>query len=1245
MLWDDRLVEVWAQPGRAGTGVLVGETGVLTARHVVEGAIAAPGGRLLSRVVVPGGTVGEWVGMEVKWDDERWDVAVLAVDPDSPKADTWPVPRSEPVVIVALGSRVEDGCEAVGFPQSEVQHAHGEADSSPGVRQTEQAWGMVMPAGQGKSPVNPDRPLLPGRWMPFDVINATPGTRDGWRGVSGAGVLTADGRLIGLVKAAEVEHQERRLYVVPLAAVIEKESGFVEALEELTGRRPVAQVRSAALWSDLLEEGCLGEDGLPAPIGVLDDLSVFGVKPASIAGEPPFLDYVPRDAEDELLEALDAAVESGRMLLVVGGSAAGKSRSLARALAARLADRRLVAPLERGLRDVVSAPVRELGQAVVWLDDVQRFKDQSMAETLKRLRQARVVVVGTIRLAELKALTPGGELRDPIGEALADHRLVQQIDWRTKWSPEERARVADHVSSPRVLEAIARGVPLGAYCVSGPSLVARLESARRDEINPVPYALVRTVLDWYRTGITQPIPVQEARRLTAERLEPDDAGDSAMLDEALTWALTPETPPPRGTPAQTFLAVDGDRGLSVHDYVLDHDQIAHPGDIPNSVWQAALAVAGPGDGFSIGLAAYEAGKPEIARAAMEPLAEFGDPSVMFTLGVFLKDIDPGAAREWYEKAAEAGDAGAMNNLGRLLEASDRQTARYWFEKAADAGYAGGMNNLGRLLMESDPQAARAWWEKAANAGQADAMFNLGLLLERSHPRAAGEWYEKAANAGHSGAMFNLGVLLQGSDEYAARYWYEKAANAGHSGAMFNLGVLIQGSDEYAARYWYEKAANAGHSGAMFNLGVLIQGSDEYAARYWYEKAANAGQSGAMFNLGVLIQGSDPRAARYCYEKAANAGHTDAMNNLGLLLVENDTETARQWWERAANAGQSGAMFNLGVLLRDTDPRAARQWWQKAGNAGHARAMFNVGVLLEDSDPDAARRWYEQAANAGHTDAMVNLGLLLEDSDPDAARRWYEQAANAGNIDAMNNLGVLLRDTDPRAARQWWEKAGNAGNIHAMFSLGLLLVENDTETARQWWEKAANAGHSDTMFNLGLLLVGNDTETARQWWEKAANAGHTRAMFNLGLLLRDSDEHAARYWYEKAANAGHIDAMVNLGLLLEASDPDAARRWYEQAASAGNTHAMNNLALLLQDSNPEAARDWFEKAATAGHVVAMTNLGVLLLGNDPRAARDWFEKAATAGNATAMNNLAVLLKDSDPRAARDWRAKAATARNV
>src|SRR5262245_31629498 len=169
MLWDDRLAEVWAAPRRAGAGVVVGAGAVLTARHVVAGALE--GGRVLARVVRPGAAAAGWVPMRVLAEDADWDVALLAVDDGKAAAGgsgaRWVAPSSPSPVFVRLGTAAEHDCEMAGFPQAEVQQT---PEGSPvgTVRQSEQVTGTLLPAGQGQAPVNPERPL-PRRWMPFDA--------------------------------------------------------------------------------------------------------------------------------------------------------------------------------------------------------------------------------------------------------------------------------------------------------------------------------------------------------------------------------------------------------------------------------------------------------------------------------------------------------------------------------------------------------------------------------------------------------------------------------------------------------------------------------------------------------------------------------------------------------------------------------------------------------------------------------------------------------------------------------------------------------------------------------------------------------------------------------------------------------------------------------------------------------------------------------------------------------------------
>ena len=960
-VWDDRLAEVWAAPGTAGTGIVVGTETILTARHVVVGAL--DDGKVLARVVRPGLVTAGWASVRVLADDPAWDVAVLGVvrakDADGMDGGPqWLAPASPQPVFARVGTSAEPGCETVGFPAAEVRRTPQGAPVAV-VRQSEQATGTLAPAGQGKAPVNVSRKLPP-RWMPLDVDTATPGTQAGWAGMSGAAVLLSDGRLVAIVVDAEAEHQQRRLYVVPMAEVLAQSGPVAAALSAALGAPVAAEARDAPLYRTVLHTGCLAPDGQPILVSEAG-YRAFGVKPAGVPDEPSFLDYVPRDGDQRLRDALRTAQASGRMLLVAGASASGKSRSAAEAARALLGGHRLLCPRYTSLARLSELPLTDLGDVLLWLDDVERHSEGDFRDTVAELLRRGVAAVATIRRTELQARMPRGDLRNPLGEALTDRDLVVEVAWPVEWSDGERIRFRENVSYPPLLEWTAAGRSPSAWIVAGPALEARLRDAYNDDEWPARHALVRTVLDWYRTGITRPCPLDTARRLLPAYL----AGhpEPAEIEDAIRWALESVTGAARTT-SQSLLAVTAEDMVTVHDFVRDADARADWQPVPGDVWAAALDQAGTDyERFNVGYAAYGQANVGVAEAAWLPLANNGLPIAMADLGVTLRDSDPEQARYWSERAAEAGDIAAMTNLGTLLK-------------------------------DSEPGRARRLWEQAAAAGEATAMHNLALTIAGREP------------------------------DRARRLW-ERAAAAGSVNAMYSLGRLLMDSDPGRARRLWERAAEAGQPDAMTGLGALLKDSEPDRARRLWERAAEAGETSAMNYLGVQLVDSDLEQARRLWERAARAGHVDAMRNLGLLLQDSDPAQARHWWISAAGAGHPGAMFTLAVMLQDSDPEQALYWYHRAAEAGHAGAMTNLGVLLKDSDPDQARRWLERAAEAGVTVAMYNLGARLRSTHPDQARRWYEKAAQAGNIDAMTQLGLLVEDTDPALARYWWERAAAA----------------------------------------------------------------------------------------------------------------------------------------------------------------------------------------------------------------------------
>ena len=474
--------------------------------------------------------------MTVLAEDADWDVALLGVGDSNAAAGgsgpRWLEPSSPSPVFVRLGTSAEHRCQAAGFPQAEVQHA---PDGRPSitVRQSEHVVGTLLPAGQAKEPVTPGR-RLPRRWIPFDVEGAVPWAQAGWGGMSGAGVVLADGRLAGLVVVAEAGHQQRRLYVVPFADVLTHSGDIAGALTAVLDGPVLIEVRDALLYRNVLQDGCLAPDGFPLLVREAS-YKAFGVKLAGVPGEPDFLDYVPRDADQKLHDGLHAAKAERRMLLVVGGSAGGKSRSAAEAARLHLPGHRLLCPRQTSLAGLRELPAADLGPALVWLDDVERYDERAFRDTIKRLLRSGFVVAATIRRSELMARKPKDDLHNPFGEALADAELVIEVDWPVIWNDQERKRIAEHVRYPALLAWVAAGKSPSAWVVAGPTLQDRLRDAEVDDERPARYALARTVLDWYRTGIAQPMPLEAATSLLRAYL-PDEA-EPAEIDDALEWGL------------------------------------------------------------------------------------------------------------------------------------------------------------------------------------------------------------------------------------------------------------------------------------------------------------------------------------------------------------------------------------------------------------------------------------------------------------------------------------------------------------------------------------------------------------------------------------------------------------------------------------------------------------------------------------------------------------------------------------
>jgi TPR repeat protein len=177
-----------------------------------------------------------------------------------------------------------------------------------------------------------------------------------------------------------------------------------------------------------------------------------------------------------------------------------------------------------------------------------------------------------------------------------------------------------------------------------------------------------------------------------------------------------------------------------------------------------------------GVAAYERGDYQQARALLEPEAERGDAEAQVKLGlIYARGLgvarDASIAVPWFRKSAEQGNAEGQYSLGVAYDlgdtgATDLEQAAIWYQKSAEQGFAKAQYNLGHLLLNGGAaekyEEGAAWVLKAAEQDHADAMYLYGN-----------------ACGGGRGVEQNL---------LCARYWLRRAVDHGVTKAQKNLDV-------------------------------------------------------------------------------------------------------------------------------------------------------------------------------------------------------------------------------------------------------------------------------------------------------------------------------------------------------------------------------------------------------------------------------------------------------------------------
>ncbi|MFF2121715.1 trypsin-like peptidase domain-containing protein [Kitasatospora sp. NPDC058184] len=794
------------QGARQGSGFLLDSRLVLTSAHLFDGDNG------VARVAVPGGA-----GMRncrPRWCryDEACDAALLEADDDLVR-DATTCRISDVRWGRTTGLAAWENCEAVGYPLISLRD---------GTRpDTEQIVGTLKPG----SSILRGRYILDSSHTPPPTAGV-PGTSP-WQGMSGAALFAGE-FLIGVVSGDPGRWAHARVEAVPISVVV-ADLGFQRAMQAAAGLRPeVVEIGRSAPPS--VHEASTSRAGDWLRIADADPIS-FGVNRApDAAGHPEVVQYVPRDVDAQLDARLEALAETGGILLLTGDSAAGKSRALFEGMVRNLPERSVCKPDPDADLAFLHSPSEIEYESVVWLDDLHTYlrSDGLTPSLLDRLVRRGTVVLATLRTEFYEHYTDGEDapsLSQSSGPRLPSSpgrviRAAHHLTLDRIWTDDER-QAASARQDPRVVAALSadRAHGVAEYLAAGPQVLKRWKAASRVRGNPRGAALVEAAVALARTGVDSALPPDSLERLHeyfldlagGPALRPEDMADAWKWASRIVLGVTSPLVPGRGGTWKPF------------DYLVsDAARRARPNELPEQVWEETLRVVDDTRRVLVSTVAKAAGRPEVAKEVLRPLAEANDPDGLINLGVLLAEEEEydGAAR-CFERAAALGDSMGAHNMGAVsFMRGDLEAAREWYERAIQSGERMSIGALG-LVHEKlgDQDEAVALWKRGTEAGDpGSALHYSDWLRSKWQSVEAVEALRVAADGKIPiAALSYAGVLLHRKDHKTANAYVSRAyAAAVEQGELGDpIGCLMAGVTAYSfgdvrlGKKWWSRAQERG----------------------------------------------------------------------------------------------------------------------------------------------------------------------------------------------------------------------------------------------------------------------------------------------------------------------------------------------------------------------------------------------------------------------------------------------------
>ncbi len=478
-----------------------------------------------------------------------------------------------------------------------------------------------------------------------------------------------------------------------------------------------------------------------------NDIGIHRAAPLHGFIEESLTPYVPRDSDVLLCSELDRASAHGGMVVVVGDSAAGKSRSVYVALRERLSGWRLFIP--RDASDVMAAPLP--ARTVVWLDDTPslRFLTPSglTAADLAPLisdRNRPIVVICILWPSAYDEITrqPPEDIKfnDPMVGARDALKLTAGLPVMisSTFSEPERVRAAEVAaasSDQRLVSALADDRFGVTQNIAGAPQLAE-HWRRADVIHPAGAALLTAAIDIRRLGIRQPLTSKMLQTIIPFYLNSAHHDGSARQSfrDALRYARRPlvggvraltRLPGPRSGKSTAY---------EVHDYLLQTgvtDRRSAP--VPSEALDILVSRITDLDELArFVLAADSAGLVRHAEALI-PRLRLHDPRANWRLvELLVSDSDEAQLRKYIG----AGICEARLSLAELLVDQDRIDEAVsdwghpdvddtqWWGLAQNFYFAGHDNLIRRLNAAGDVNGRLLYLELLERDGCEDELATL-----------------------------------------------------------------------------------------------------------------------------------------------------------------------------------------------------------------------------------------------------------------------------------------------------------------------------------------------------------------------------------------------------------------------------------------------------------------------------------------------------------------------------------------